>query len=153
LPSILEPGKVPQANHGFTKTFAFTASTSVSCFTVREELNVMFFSAFFLSFNIYIYIFFFFVLFCFPETGFLCIALACSGTHFVDQAGLELRSPPASASQVVGLKVCATTARHHVLSIHALPSLSLPYAQDRGLGEKPPLGFVLWESVPLLLRS
>jgi hypothetical protein len=30
----------------------------------------------------------------------------------VDQAGLELRNPPAStsASQVLGLKVCATTA-------------------------------------------
>jgi biotin carboxylase len=29
----------------------------------------------------------------------------------VDQAGLELRNPPASASQVLGLKACATTAR------------------------------------------
>jgi hypothetical protein len=29
---------------------------------------------------------------------------------FVDQAGLELRNPPASASQVLGLKACATTA-------------------------------------------
>jgi hypothetical protein len=34
----------------------------------------------------------------------------CPGTHFVDQAGLELRNPPASASRVPGLKVCATTA-------------------------------------------
>jgi hypothetical protein len=33
----------------------------------------------------------------------------CPGTHFVDQAGLEFRNPPASASQVLGLKVCATT--------------------------------------------
>jgi hypothetical protein len=32
----------------------------------------------------------------------------CPGTHFVDQAGLELRNPPASASWVLGLKVCAT---------------------------------------------
>jgi hypothetical protein len=32
----------------------------------------------------------------------------CPGTHSVDQAGLELRNPPASASQVLGLKVCAT---------------------------------------------
>jgi hypothetical protein len=31
------------------------------------------------------------------------------GTHSVDQAGLELRNLPASASQVLGLKVCATT--------------------------------------------
>jgi hypothetical protein len=35
----------------------------------------------------------------------------CPGTHFVDQAGLELRNLPASASQVQGLKACATTAR------------------------------------------
>jgi hypothetical protein len=32
----------------------------------------------------------------------------CPGTHSVDQAGLELRNPPASASQVLGLKVCTT---------------------------------------------
>jgi hypothetical protein len=30
------------------------------------------------------------------------------GTHFVDQAGLKLRNPPASASQMLGLKACAT---------------------------------------------
>jgi hypothetical protein len=35
----------------------------------------------------------------------------CPGTHSVDQAGLELRNPPASVSQVLGLKVCATTAQ------------------------------------------
>jgi hypothetical protein len=33
----------------------------------------------------------------------------CPGTHFVDQSGLELRNPTASASQVLGLKACATT--------------------------------------------
>jgi hypothetical protein len=33
----------------------------------------------------------------------------CPGTQSVDQAGLELRNPPASASQVLGLKACATT--------------------------------------------
>ena len=33
----------------------------------------------------------------------------CPGTHFIDQAGLELRNPPASASQVLGLKACTTT--------------------------------------------
>jgi hypothetical protein len=35
----------------------------------------------------------------------------CPGTHFVDQAGLELRNLPVSASQVLGLKACASTAR------------------------------------------
>ena len=33
----------------------------------------------------------------------------CPGTHFVDQADLKLRNPPAAASQVLGLKACATT--------------------------------------------
>jgi hypothetical protein len=32
----------------------------------------------------------------------------CPGTHFVDQAGLKLRNPPASTSLVLGLKACAT---------------------------------------------
>jgi hypothetical protein len=35
----------------------------------------------------------------------------CPGTHFVDQAGLELRNLPASASQVLELKACATMPR------------------------------------------
>jgi hypothetical protein len=35
----------------------------------------------------------------------------CPGTHFVDQAGLELRNPPASASQVLGLKACLATTK------------------------------------------
>jgi hypothetical protein len=38
----------------------------------------------------------------------LC-SLGCPGTHFVDQVGLELRDPPASASTVLGLKAFATT--------------------------------------------
>jgi hypothetical protein len=33
----------------------------------------------------------------------------CPGAHFLDQAGLELRILPASASQVLGLKACVTT--------------------------------------------
>jgi hypothetical protein len=44
----------------------------------------------------------------FFKTGLLCNP-GCHGTHFVDQAGLKLRNPPASASQVLGLKACATT--------------------------------------------
>ena len=45
----------------------------------------------------------------------------CPGTHFVDQAGLELRNLPASASQVLGLKAYTTTAQ---LSV---PFLSLRF--------------------------
>jgi hypothetical protein len=36
-------------------------------------------------------------------------SLGCPGTHFVDQAGLQLKNLPVSASQVLGLKACATT--------------------------------------------
>jgi hypothetical protein len=39
----------------------------------------------------------------------------CPGTHSVDQAGLELRNLPASASRVLGLKACATTAQRNGL--------------------------------------
>jgi hypothetical protein len=52
----------------------------------------------------------FFVLFClfvFQDRVSL-YSLGCPRTHFVYQAGLELRNPPASASQVLGLKACAT---------------------------------------------
>ena len=39
------------------------------------------------------------------------IAIEHLPTHSLDQTGLEIRNPPASASQVLGLKPCATTAR------------------------------------------
>jgi hypothetical protein len=45
---------------------------------------------------------------CFLRQGFF-VSPGCPGTHSVDQAGLELRNPPASDSQVLGLKGCATT--------------------------------------------
>jgi hypothetical protein len=61
------------------------------------------------------FLFLFFILFYLFIFGFLRQVSLCSpgcpGTHFVDQAGLELRNLPASASQVLGLKACATTAR------------------------------------------
>jgi hypothetical protein len=71
-----------------------------------------------ITFNMHIikfltYILFLFFGFWFFKTEFLC-SPGCSGTHSVDQAGLELRNPPASASQVLGLKVCATTAQPNI---------------------------------------
>ena len=68
----------------------------------------------FICLFIYLFIFVFF------QTGFLCVALAVLElvalavlelTLYVDQAILELRNPPASASQVLGLKVCTSTAQ------------------------------------------
>jgi hypothetical protein len=54
---------------------------------------------------------FFVVLFLFLWDRVSLCSPGCPGTHCVDQAGLELRNLPASASQVLGLKACATTAR------------------------------------------
>jgi hypothetical protein len=57
------------------------------------------------NFISHVLIFFFLV---FRDMLSLC-SPGCPGTHSVDQAGLKLRDLPASASQVLGLKVCATT--------------------------------------------
>jgi hypothetical protein len=46
---------------------------------------------------------FFFFLFGFFRDRVSLYNFDCSGTHFVDQAGLELRNLPASASQELGL--------------------------------------------------
>jgi hypothetical protein len=71
---------------------------------------------FFWSFVLFCFVLFCFVLFCFcfvfRVRVSLC-SLGCPGTHSEDQAGLKLRNPPASASQVLGLKACATTAQQH----------------------------------------
>ena len=51
------------------------------------------------------------ILFCFVFQNRVSLFSSGSpGTHSVDQAVLELRNPPASASQVLGLKACAATA-------------------------------------------
>jgi hypothetical protein len=54
---------------------------------------------------VFLFLLFFVCLFVFvfQDRVSLC-SPGCPGTHFVDQAGLELRNPPASASQVLGLK-------------------------------------------------
>ena len=53
------------------------------------------------------------VFFLFGDRVSLC-SPGCPGTYFVDQAGLELSNPPASASLVLELKACATTARKNL---------------------------------------
>jgi hypothetical protein len=49
--------------------------------------------------------------FCFFRDRVSLCSPGCPGTHIVYQAGLELRNPSASASQVLGLKACTTTAQ------------------------------------------
>jgi hypothetical protein len=65
--------------------------------------------SFFLVFVVVVVLFFCFVFSVFRDRVSL-YSPGCPGTHFVDQAGLELRNLPASASRVLGLKACATTA-------------------------------------------
>ena len=62
------------------------------------------------SFGMLISTFLIFFLFIFLFFGFLGQGFSLSGTHSVDQAGLELRNSPASVSQVLELKACTTTA-------------------------------------------
>jgi hypothetical protein len=57
----------------------------------------------------------------------------CPRTHFVDQAGLELRNPPASASWVLGLKVCVT-----------MPSLYVCFTR---------VAYKLWSASPTMAIS
>jgi hypothetical protein len=61
--------------------------------------------------------YFCFVLFCFLDRVSL-YSPGCPGTHFVDQAGLQLRNLPASASRVLGLNVCATMPGLKILFIY-----------------------------------
>ena len=68
------------------------------------------------------------LLFCFVLVWFLVFrervslcSLDCPGTHSVDQAGLKLRNLPASASQVLGLKECATKAQPVCLVLRVGP--------------------------------
>jgi hypothetical protein len=61
---------------------------------------------------VFCFVLFCFILFCFVLFFRDRVSLyspGCPGTHFVDQAGLELRNPLASASRVLRLKACATT--------------------------------------------
>jgi hypothetical protein len=66
------------------------------------SFSFLFFSFLFFSFLFLTFLFFSFLFF-FQDRVSLC-SPGCPGTHSVDQAGLELRDPPASASRVLGSK-------------------------------------------------
>lgn len=61
--------------------------------------------------NVYASLFLFF-----SDRVFLC-SPCYPGTLSVDQAGLELRDPPVSASHVLGLKACAITVQLMIVLI------------------------------------
>jgi hypothetical protein len=67
-----------------------------------------------------------FFLFCFFLDRVSLWSPGYPGTHFVDQADLELRNPPVSASQVLGLKACANTAQRFLVFLnYCLDALKL----------------------------
>lgn len=51
-------------------------------------------------------------------------SLSCSRIHYVDHADLKLRNSPASTTQLLGLKACATTPRSFQDSLFT-PSVGL----------------------------
>jgi hypothetical protein len=92
----------------------------VSCTAQRQPLfSLPFFFSFFLFF-----------LFFWDRVS--LYSPGCPGTHFVDQAGLELRNLPASASRVLGLKACATNARP---LYHSWPSYSYSKVRFKAIKE------------------
>jgi hypothetical protein len=79
---------------------------------LSKHFSVVFFTIIVESEPENFFVMFCFVLFCFWDRVSL-YSCGCPETNFLDKAGLELRNPPASASQVLGLKVCTTTARQN----------------------------------------
>jgi hypothetical protein len=94
---------LPSLSRGFRCTRSISIAWSRGCLWDSQSLFVWLFVCFcfFVVFCLFLFLFFW-------DRVSLC-SPGCPGTHSVDQAGLELRTPPASASQVLGLKVCATT--------------------------------------------
>jgi hypothetical protein len=73
---------------------------------IREDQNKIVLFVLFCCFFVFVFCF---GLVCFFQDRVSLYSPECPGTHFVDQAVLELRNLPASASQELRLKVCATT--------------------------------------------
>ena len=64
----------------------------------------------FVGFCLFVFFVLFCFVFCFFQDKVSLWGPGCPGTHSVDQAGLERRNLPASASQVLRLQACTTTA-------------------------------------------
>jgi hypothetical protein len=86
---------------------SFVLSKASSLFHDSNQNLCLFFCLFVcFVFLFFCFLFSFLFLFCFV----FLYSPGCPGTHSVDQAGLKIRNLPSSASQMLGLKVCATTA-------------------------------------------
>jgi hypothetical protein len=102
----------------------------IICNYFGVPFSFLFFSFLFFSFLFFSFLFFsFFLLLFFFRDRVSLYSPGCPGTQFVDQAGLELRNPPASASQVLGLKACATTTRRSSPFFRFAFTISLRYSK------------------------
>ena len=100
-------GKNSKSNNKKPKTSI--ASLEVHCLIV---LNLDFWKWFIIIYPIGSLCIYYGFWFCSPPLPRDRVSLCrhgCPATHSVDQAGLKLRDPAASASQVLGLKACTTT--------------------------------------------
>jgi hypothetical protein len=88
---------------GFIYAFGKTGSNEIKTVTGCLASSLFFVFVFCFWFVWLVFFLFFCFFFFFRDRVFLC-SPGCSGNHSVDQAGLELRDLPASASQVLGLK-------------------------------------------------
>jgi hypothetical protein len=68
-----------------------------------------------------------FCLFVFVSDRVSLYSPGCPGTHSVDPAGLKLRNLLTSASQMLGLKACTTTAWLYCWFLKVLEKLLIPY--------------------------
>jgi hypothetical protein len=75
-----------------------------------EQISNFIFHFLIFLFFVLVFCFCLLVFFVFFQDRVSLYSPGCPGTHFVDQASQELRNLPASASQVLGLKVCTITA-------------------------------------------
>ena len=81
-----------------------------------------FFDIFVLFARLFIYLF----IFAFWDRASLC-SPCFPRTYSVDQAGLKLRNPPTSASQVLVLKVCSTTGQQEVFFYNFVEEIYWPF--------------------------
>jgi hypothetical protein len=107
VPLTTEPSLQPWTHSLFGTIFLFFFFFFFFFFSF---FSFPFLSSFFLFFSV--------CLFLFRDRVSLCSS-GCPGTHFVDQAGLKLRNPPAPTSRALGLKACATTPGWNNFSVSA----------------------------------
>ena len=78
------------------------------CFSDKSQVNSGTFTGGIIALFLVLFCLFLVLVLVFRDRVSLC-SPGCPGTHFVDQAGFELRNPSASASRVLELKACATS--------------------------------------------